>query len=187
MTKTELGSAINDAAVAAVNNLNLDTLKSLTDSVVQGSIENLNDLVNGHATAIWIRENKQGDDVLTIAYNVGVKGEEVEGVVSQSLDSGLVSKAFKNEKTICHQGFFKHREQSTDVDKELGQVTAHQIATPFKLFGQSIGALTVIQTLAAGVENNSEWGFDAEDIENFEAMVRVIERLLELNVIRQLI
>ena len=187
MTKTELNTTINEAAVAAEANLDLDALKSLSDDVIEGSIENLNELVSGHATAIWMREEKDGEEVLTIAYNVGGKGEEVEGVVSQSLDSGLVSKAFNDDETICHQGFFKHKEQSSSVDKELGQITAHQIATPFKLFGQGVGAVTVIQTLAAGIEANSEWGFENSDIENFEAHVRVLERLFELNVIKQLI
>ena len=85
MTKTELTTTINEAVVAAVSRLDLDALKSLADEVIDGSIENLNELVNGHATAIWMREVKDGDEVLTIAYNIGGKGEEVEGVVSQSL------------------------------------------------------------------------------------------------------
>ena len=187
MTKTEMKSAVNEAAAEAVSKLTLENLNSLTDSVVEGCLESLNELVNGHAAAIWIREDKGGEQVLTIACNVGGKGDEVEGVVSQSLDSGLVSKAFNDGETICHQGFFKHKEQSTEVDKELGQMTAHQIAAPFELFGKAIGAVTVIQTLAAGVEKQSEWGFDKSDVESFNVQLRIIERLLELNVIKQLV
>jgi hypothetical protein len=117
---------------------------------------------------------------------VGERGHEVEGLVSTPTDKGLVSKAFKELKTICHQGIFKHKEQSTEIDMELGQVTAHQIAAPFHLFNRPIGAITVIQTLATGIEQHSEWGFDNGDIQHFETGVAIIERLFELNIIRRI-
>ena len=186
MPNVDLKSAIEEATRSFLSDIEIKSVKSLVDKVVHGSLNNLVTQVNGHAVAIWLHEQKPEGEALTIAYNVGEKGHDVEGVVSQPLDDGLVSKAFKEEKTICHQGVFKHKEQSTDVDKELGQMTAHQIAAPFSLFGKTIGAITVIQTLAKGYEQQSEWGFDKSDIEYFETSVDTIQRLLELNVIRKL-
>lgn len=186
MTDTNLKSAIEAATKSFLAEVNIASIKSLVDNVVEGSLNNLTAQVNGHAAAIWLHEQKPDEDVLTIAFNAGGKGHEVEGVVSQSLDDGLVSKAYKEQKTICHQGIFKHKEQSTDVDRELGQMTAHQIAAPLALFGQTVGAITVIQTLAKGYEQQSEWGFDEADISYFETSVDTVQRLLELNVIRKL-
>ena len=186
MSPSELRIAIDEATKSFVGSLEIDVFQALTDNVIEGSIVNLNQLVNGHAIAIWLPEQRDGEDVLTIAYNVGERGHEVEGVISQSLDKGLVSKAFRDGETICHQGFFKHREQSVAVDQELGQVTAHQIAAPFKLFEKSVGAITVIQTLASGIEQQSEWGFDENDVSVFESGVETVQRLFELNIIRKL-
>jgi hypothetical protein len=186
MPDSDLNTSIETAANSFLSDLQTSSLKSYSDDVIDNCIRNLIDQVNGHAVAIWLEEQKEEGDVLTIAYNVGDKGHEVEGVISQSLESGLVSKAYKQNETICHQGFFKHKEQSTKVDQKLGQITAHQIAAPFQLFGKTIGAITVIQTLAAGFEQHSNWGFDQADINHFEASVEVIQRLFELNIIRQL-
>lgn len=185
MPEKTLNPAIESAVGVFFANLNLDSFQSLTDDVIDRSIANLIDLVNGHAIAIWLYEQKQGTDVLTIAYNVGERGHDVEGFVSTPTDTGLVSKAFKELKTICHQGIFKHKEQSTEIDMELGQVTAHQIASPFRLFDKTIGAITVIQTLATGIEQHSEWGFDKDDILHFETGVAIIQRLFEWNVVRR--
>ena len=143
-------NAISAAATRFVVTLTVANFKTLSDQVVENCIGHLIDGVNGHAVAIWLPEEKDGDEVLTIAYNVGEKGPEVEGVISQPLEKGLVSKSFKEKQTVCHQGFFKHKEQSNTVDKELGQITAHQIAAPFQLFRKTVGAITVIQTLGAG-------------------------------------
>ena len=186
MPDSDINTTIETAASAFLANLDTGSLKLYSDDVIDNCIKNLIDHVNGHAVAVWLEEQKEGSDVLTIAYNVGEKGDEVEGVISQSLEDGLVSKAYKEKETICHQGFFKHKEQSMKVDQKLGQITAHQIAAPFQLFGKTIGAITVIQTLAAGFEQHSDWGFDRTDIEHFESTVEVIQRLFELNIIRKL-
>lgn len=186
MSPSELRTAIDQATDSYLGGLELSVLPSLADDVIKGSILNLIQLVNGHAIAIWLPERQGDADVLTIAYNVGGRGHDIEGEISQSLDKGLVSKAYLENETICHQGFFKHREQSSAVDKELGQVTAHQIATPFKLFGKTVGAATVVQTLASGIEQQSEWGFDENDVTLYRNGIETIERLFELNVIRNI-
>jgi len=186
MSSSELRTAIDEAAESFVGRLEIVTLQSLADPVIEAAISNLNQLIDGHAIAIWLPENRAGEAVLTIAYNVGERGHEIEGVVSQSLGKGLVSKAYRDHETICHQGFFKHRDQSIDVDQKLGQVTAHQIATPFQLFDRTVGAATIIQTLASGIEKHSEWGFDERDVDRFQAGIETIQRLFELNIIRQL-
>lgn len=186
MSPSELRMAIDEATESYLDQLEVKTLQALSDNVIEGSVSNLKQLINGHAVAIWLPENRNGEDVLTIAYNVGERGHMIEGTISQPLGSGLVCKAFRENQTICHQGFFKHREQSLGVDQELGQVTAHQIATPFELFGKTVGAATIIQTLASGIVQHSEWGFDESDVELFESGVETIQRLFELNIIRKL-
>lgn len=187
MSPSELRTAIDQATDSYLGGLELSVLPELADQVIKGSILNLIQLINGHAIAIWLPENRDGEDVLTIALNVGERGHEIEGEISQSMDKGLVSKAYRENETICHQGFFKHREQSSAVDQELGQVTAHQIATPFKLFDKIVGAVTVVQTLASGIEQQSEWGFDENDVALFRTGIETIERLFELNVIRKIV
>ena len=186
MTPSELRIAIDEATNSFLASLQRASLPSLADQVIESSILNLQKLINGHAIAIWLPETRDGEEVLTIALNVGERGHEIEGEISQTLEHGLVSKSFLEKETICHQGFFKHREQSVRVDQELGQVTAHQIATPFSLFGQTVGACTVIQTLASGLEQQSDWGFDENDVTLFRNGMESIERLFELNIIRKI-
>ena len=164
-----------------------ELIHELADPTIERCFLNLLDHIQAHAAAIWLKQPGDKGDVLSIAYNVGGRGSAVEGTVRQPLDRGLVSKAFRERKTICHQGIFKHKEQSIDVDLKLGQMTAHQIAAPFDLFGAPIGAFTAIQTLDAGIKPDSEWGFETTDIEHFETWVEMIQRLFELNYLRSVI
>lgn len=183
MPGTELNAEIVSACLTKTAELNLTNFKLLVDDVVAKTMSNILDHVNGHAIAIWLKENG-AEEKLTIACNVGDKGASVEGLVSQPLSAGLVSKAYRDGQVVCHQGLFKHREQSLSVDKALNQITAHQIASPFRLFGNRVGAVTVVQTLAKGIEQHSEWGFTKEDISHFETGVEILQRLIELNLIR---
>lgn len=164
----------------------LTTFQKLADSFVRESFEKLLVKIQGHAAAYWLIDRQDEVDGLTIAVNVGDRGEEIEGEIFQPLDHGLVSEAFNKNETICHQGMFRPKKQSVEVDRELGQVTSHQIAAPFEMFGQKIGAVTVIQSLAAGVAQGTDWGFDQPAIDEFNDWVRLSERLLEYNFVRQI-
>ena len=81
MPEKTLNSAIDSAVEIFLAGLKLDSIQSLTDDVIDRSLANLIDLVNGHAIAIWLHEKKLDSDVLTIAYNTGERGHEVEGLV----------------------------------------------------------------------------------------------------------
>ena len=164
----------------------LATFQKLADPFVRNSFEKLLSIIQGHAGAFWLIDQQNDVDGLTIAVNVGERGEEIEGEIFQPLDRGLVSEAFNKNETICHQGMFRHKKQSDDVDRELGQVTSHQIAAPLQMFGTKIGAATVIQSLAAGVAQGTDWGFDQTAIEEFNEWVHLIERLLEYNFVKQI-
>lgn len=164
----------------------LSTFRQLADPFVRESFEKLVRHIQGHAGAYWVIDRQNETDGLTIVVNVGERGEEIEGEIFQPLDQGLVSDAFNNGETICHQGMFRPKNQSEDVDRELGQVTSHQIAAPLELFGKKIGAVTVIQSLAAGVSQGTDWGFDQPAIDEFNYWVRISERLLEYNFVRQI-
>jgi hypothetical protein len=182
-SKQSIQSTIASFSTIATDEL----IHELADPTIERCFSNLLDHIHADAAAIWLKQSSDDGDVLTIAYNVGGRGSDIEGVVRQPLDRGLVSKAFRERKTICHQGIFKHKEQSAEVDLKLGQFTAHQIAVPFDLFGKPLGALTAIQTLDAGIKHDSDWGFKAEDIKHFETWLEIIQRLFELNYLRSVI
>ncbi len=176
-----LMSLITNKSQAFIDELSHHSLKQLVDENLDRCFQSFLTRTDSHAGAIWIVNPTTNK--LVIAYNVGGQGHAIEGQIEQSLESGLVSKSFKEEQTICHQGMFAHREQSAKVDEVLLQVTAHQIATPFRMFGRTVGVLTAIQTLDAGVRLKTEWGFDETDIEQIEVASWVIGRLLEYNTI----
>ena len=162
--------------------LSLDNIRTVADEVIESGFENLLKFIHCDSAAIWLKN--PAEDKLTIAFNVGGRGKELEGQVSQSLDSGLVSKAYREQQMICHQGIFNHKEQSSQIDMELGQMTAHQIAAPFKLFGQLVGAVTAVQIISSEKPRTSGWGFDDEMCHRFTNWVQVAERLFELNLLK---
>lgn len=162
-----------------LNSVSLESVRQLADSVIKESFEDLVARVGADAGAIWIVDPEQSSEI-TIAVNVGARGSEVEGEVSQNLDSGLVSKAYKQEQLISDEGVIPHAEKSFDVDQKLAQMTLHQIASPFKMFGKTIGAVTVVQfvTATSGAEKK-DWGLREDATESFRRWVAVAERLFE--------
>lgn len=135
------------------------------------------------AGGIWLKV--PNSDALVLAHNVGGVGSEIDGKITQPLSSGLVSEAFNGDKTVCHRGAFRHPGQSSEVDKALGQVTAHQIATPFRLFDHTRGVLTVIQTYDFVRKHKSGWGYEDKDIARVENAAVIIGRLTEYSFVRR--
>jgi hypothetical protein len=164
-----------------LNQLSIDTFKELADEVTRASFGDMVRQLGGDAGAIWIVDKSKPQE-LVIAVNVGAQGDSIEGKVTQSLDSGLVSKAYTEKQLVHDEGAFRHPEQSMDVDMQLGQYTAYQMASPFNLFGETIGAATVIQ-LASTKSANGEWGFSKEAVQSFRTWVPVLQRLLEYSAI----
>lgn len=164
---------------AFLNSLSLDSVRQLADSVIKESFEDMVAGVGADAGAIWVVDADQ-DAEITIAVNVGARGSEIEGEVSQNLDSGLVSKAYKQEQLISDEGVIPHAEKSFDVDQQLAQMTLHQIASPFKMFGKTIGAATIVQfvTASSGTQKKN-WELREDAIESFRRWVAAAERLFE--------
>jgi hypothetical protein len=183
-TTSQRKKLLDRALEKFLRKMQFDQFQSLTDAVIERHLTDMLKTLEAHAVAIWVKTVGPDGDQLTIAYNVGQRGSEIEGKISQPLDEGLVSKAYRENTTICHQGIFRHREQSLSVDLQLGQLTAHQIAAPFMFFDRAIGAITVIQTLDAGLAEHSHWGFDNDKIKLFEGEVAVVQRLFELNFLK---
>lgn len=168
-----------EAAVDAfLNSVSLEKVQALADEVIKESFEDLVARVGADAGAIWIVEADESSEI-TIAVNVGARGSDIEGEVSQDLDSGLVSKAYKQDELISDEGVIPHAEKSLDVDQQLAQMTLHQIASPFKMFGKTIGAVTVVQFVTATSGTKKEWGLSEDATESFKRWVAVAERLFE--------
>jgi len=153
------------------------TLQSLADEFIREHLLFEMKRIGGDAAAMWVPDHRDGKDGLMIAVNVGSKGTSIEGVVFQPFGQGLLCAAYSENRIICHQGIFQHRQQSAQVDKQLHQVTAHQIACPLDLFDQRAGAATVIQS--SGGEFRTKWGFDQNDIDSFVRAIKVCQRFLE--------
>jgi hypothetical protein len=180
----EGGQDLEPGSDVSASDITVGNIRELADDVIENSFLSLLDHINANAAAIWLRTRDSEEEFLTIAYNVGGRGAEIEGQVRQTLDAGLVSKAYQEAKTICHQGIFSHKEQSMDVDRELHQVTAHQIAAPFYILGTRAGAITAIQTLGGNIGPGAKWGFNDPAVGHFENWVKVMQRLFELNLRR---
>ncbi|MEM7452991.1 MAG: hypothetical protein AAF456_01425 [Planctomycetota bacterium] len=160
------------------DSLSVDSFGSLADSTIRDSFDDLLTRLNADAGALWIVEHDKPDE-LTIAVNVGARGSTIEGNVSQGLDTGLVSRAYREKELVHDQGAFRHPEQSMDVDMQLGQFTAYQIACPFQMFDKTIGAVTVIQLSSAENATTREWGFQEEDVTSFTRWISVAQQLFE--------
>ncbi len=175
----------NDIA-GRIDQMSLAQFRELRDDELDQCLVALLDRVNGHAAAIWFHETDGQTDMLTIAINVGEHGHEIEGQIHQPVGAGLVSKAFREGKIICHQGLFEHPEKSRDVDRQLRQVTAHQIAGPFRMFERTIGVVSAIQTLESGIQKHTdEWGFQDDDVQLFGVWTSILERLMEYRFLRK--
>ncbi len=166
-----------------LNDLSVDRFGVLADEAIRASFEDLVSQLGGDAGAIWIVEKSKPEE-LTIAVNVGARGSQVEGNVSQNLERGLVSKAFREKLLVRDKGAFRDREQSMDVDMKLGQYTAYQIAGPFSMFDKTIGAITIVQLSNSQNASGRNWGFDQQAAEMFANWSTVAERLFEYAAIK---
>jgi hypothetical protein len=174
-----MNESIRDQGRLFTDSIQPPAVRELIDRRIETSFELILRQISAHAGAIWIKPSDR--DVLVIAYNAGSGGKSVENVVEQPLDSGLVSKAFHERKTICHQGAFTHAEKSDRIDRQLGQLTAHQIAVPFCLLDVHCGVMTAIQTYGEGVSRKTRWGFEDDAVALFESFVDVTSGLMEYN------
>ena len=161
-----------------IKELSVQSLQKLADQTVRESFGDLIHRLQADAGAIWVLEHNEPDE-LTIAVNVGEHSDSVEGNVSQGLTSGLVSKSFREETLIRDEGTFSDPEQSVSVDMKLGQRTNYQLAMPFFMFGEKVGAVTAVQISTLEKPTRSEWGFDEQCVDNFRHWVAVAQRLLE--------
>lgn len=171
-----------DKTVSFQKNISVDSFGSLADATIRQALEEIVQSLGGDAGAIWIVEPADPEN-LVIAVNVGSRGSSIEGEVSQNVDSGLVSKAFREGKIVHDQGAFQHPDQSAQVDQQLGQYTAYQVAAPFSMFANKIGAVTIVQ-LSDGSPKR-QWGFTPESVESLQRWLPAIERLFEYAVITQ--
>lgn len=167
-----------------LSDLSVASLQALAVESTRKSFETLLQHVQADAGAIWVVD-KNATDALTIAINVGARGSEIEGHVSQALDKGLVSKAFREGSLIHDEGSFRDPEQSLSVDLELGQLTNYQIAMPFMMFGEKIGAVTVVQVSTLEKPLRKQWGYTAECVEEFRNWVVEAQRLFENECVNQ--
>jgi hypothetical protein len=167
---------------AFLKTVSVDRVGKVVDEVFRNSFEELLRQCDADAGALWVVDH-EAPSTLTIAINVGDKGEAIEGNVSQQLDCGLVSRAF-NDSTFVHDvGLFRSKDQSLDVDMQLGQMTTQQMANPFKMFGQSIGALTVVQLSAINGTARRDFGFKEDAVRAFQNWLPVAQRLVEYSVV----
>jgi hypothetical protein len=102
---------VSSSVASFVASPTLTTFQKLADSFVRESFEKLLGKIQGHAGAYWLIDRQDDVEGLTIAVNVGDRGDEIEGEIFQPLDRGLISEAFNKNETICHQGMFRHKKQ----------------------------------------------------------------------------
>lgn len=179
-TPTENQTAIQNF----LDSISVERVSALADSVIKSSFEDLLNRLNADAGAVWIVA--EGSDEITIAVNVGLRGDTVEGQVSQNLERGMVSKAFRDGQIISDEGLLPHSEKSIDVDCELGQMTVHQVAAPFRLFDKRIGAVTIVQTVTNANTNRKQWGFSENAVESFGRWIEVGQRLFEYEFLKSI-
>jgi hypothetical protein len=178
------GSDIKAIGVSFLQDVSVTSLKELADDTFRKSFEDLVHQLNADAGALWIIDKEKPEE-LTIAVNVGSRGSSIEGHISQELSSGLVSKAFREETVVHDEGAFRDPEKSYSVDVTLGQMTNYQIAMPFFMFGQKVGAVTAVQVSTLEAPSRNDWGFKQDCVERFSHWVAVAQRLLEYSQVRR--
>ncbi len=138
--------------------------------------------MDGHEGSIWIIDNK--NEQLVTCYNT----EELARHVCQPLSSGLVSKAYNEERPIHHKGIHRYRDGSGMVDDKLEQKTQHQISVPFYVAGKLCGALSVVQLSSdfhSEPREDVPWGFSDASIPLLAATATVIAENIEADRITQ--
>lgn len=134
--------------------------------------------IGAHEGSIWIAIPASGH--LVTCYNT----QETGWPVAQALDSGLVCKAYKEERPIHHKGLHRYHGSSGDVDAYLEQRTQHQISVPFYICGRLCGALSVVQLSSdfhSEPREDVPWGFNDEAIILVAATATVIGESIEAN------
>jgi len=173
------------AVQAFLDSVSVERINALADSVIKNSLEELLVRMNADAGAVWVVEGDSAEEI-TIAVNVGLRGEAVEGTISQNLDRGLVSKAYREGQIIGDEGVLPHADKSIEVDAKLGQMTIHQVVGPFQMFGKRIGAATVVQAVTGENAGRKQWGFNENAVESFGRWVEVAQRLFEYECLKSI-
>lgn len=134
--------------------------------------------IGAHEGSIWLLDS--GQQELVICYNT----EDTGWHVRQPLSSGLISKAYKEERPVHQKGIKRYEDASELVDQGLYQRTQHQISIPFYVCGRTCGVLSVVQLSSdfhSDVREDVPWGFKEDAIPLLEAMGTVIAESIEAN------
>ncbi len=147
-------------------------LPSSTPALLKQTLHNM----GGHEGSIWVVD-KPGQQLVT-CYNT----LELQRHVCQDLSSGLVSKAFNEERAVHHKGLHRFQDSSGQVDETLEQKTQHQISVPFYICGQLCGALSAVQLSSdfhSAPREDVPWGFKDDAIPLLAAAAAVIAEGIE--------
>lgn len=132
--------------------------------------------IDAHEASIWIIDDEK--EQLVICYNT----EELARHFSQPLDTGFVSKAYREERPVHHKGIYRYHEGSGLIDSEHAQNTQHQISVPLYLFGKLCGSLSVVQLSSdfhSEPREDVPWGFKDEAVTLLAAAAVVVAENIE--------
>ena len=132
--------------------------------------------ISAHEGSIWIVDSD--NEQLVICYNTA----ELARHFSQPLSTGLVSKAYKEDRPVHHKGLKRYQGASSAIDDQHAQKTQHQISVPFYLAGKLCGALSAVQ-LSSDFHSlpraDVKWGFDDDASNSLVAIAIVIAETIE--------
>ncbi len=138
--------------------------------------------MGAHEGSIWIVDSE--NEQLVICYNT----QELQRHFTQPLSSGLVSKAYIDERPVHHKGIERYKDSSSAIDNDHGQRTQHQVSVPFYIAGKLCGAVSAVQ-LSSDFHSmpraDVQWGFDEDAVTLLAATATVLGEGIESKWIRE--
>lgn len=123
---------------------------------------------------LWVVNAEK--NALVAAYNHGPRRAEFELKATQSLSEGVISVAFRKDEPVADTGMFQHPQHSIKVDVKLGQYTVHELAAPFRLFGELLGVASAVQLWH---NNPAALGHSKDDMAFFAKGINAISTHIE--------
>ena len=126
---------------------------------------------------VWITDPSAS--ALVPVFNSGPEATDFVAKFQQPLDRGVISMVFHHGQPFCENEVYKNATHDQTIDKALEQVTQAMIALPLYFAHETRGVISCVRL--------GEGEFDAEHLSIMQHATAVVERLIDWQILQQVL
>ncbi len=172
---TALGTT--DTPLSEMENLSHSALTSVRQQLgetLRPALASAASAILADEASFWMKAPDR--DALVMVLNGNPLAADMEMVAEQPLDTGLVSRVFRDGEPLIDPHSLPIRDHSKKIDIEFSQVTHYVAIVPVTVGGLRVGVVSAVKFPTDGdhIRKASEWGFSKDALEKLSALAGLI-------------